>query len=253
MPVRNIRLILEYDGSAFHGWQVQKNGISIQQQLGQAIGTLTGTPCLPVGAGRTDAGVHAAGQVACFQTESGIPPERFATALNAVLPDTISVRSSGEVPMEFHPRKDAQQKHYRYLVLNRPQRSALLAGRVWHVTRPLCLSAMREAAALFLGTHHFGAFCASGHSVKTFVRTIAQSDWTEAGDGLLHYDVKGNGFLYNMVRILAGTMVEVGMGKRTPDSVRDLLLHGDRRLAGKTAPACGLCMMSVSYGGEEQA
>ena len=245
--MRNIRLIVEYDGSAYHGWQVQKNGISVQQQLGLAIGTITGVVCLPVGAGRTDAGVHAAGQVACFQTRSAIPAERFATALNAVLPRSISIRRSEEVPLSFHPRKDALRKHYRYLVLNRSQRSALMAERAWHVSKPLNLVDMQDAATQFVGTHHFGAFCASGHSVKTFERTVLHSAWTDLGDGLLAYDVQGTGFLYNMVRILVGTMVEVGMGKRQSDSIGDLLLCGDRRLAGKTAPACGLCMMSVYY------
>ena len=246
--MRNIRLILEYEGSAYHGWQMQKNGETVQQRLGIAIAAITGTPCMPQGAGRTDAGVHAAGQVACFQTASTIPAERFAPALNAVLPRTISVCRSEEVSLSFHPRRDAVGKHYRYTVLNRSCRSALLADRAWHVARPLQLSLMQEAADVFVGTHSFEAFCASGHSVKTFVRTIRRSVWTDMGDGLLRYDVEGNGFLYNMVRILVGTMVEVGLGKRTPESVRELLAHGDRCLAGRTAPPGGLCMMAVRYG-----
>ena len=245
--MRNIRLVLEYDGSAFHGWQCQKNGESVQQTLGNAIGIITGTVCMPQGAGRTDAGVHARGQVACFQTESRMPADRFMPALNALLPKTVVVCQAEEVPAGFHPRRDATGKWYRYTVLNRPYRSALLAGRVWHVPGRLCLPSLQAAAALFSGTHGFEAFCASGHSVKTFRRTILRSAWTDGGDGLLHYDVEGTGFLYNMVRIMVGTMVEVGLGKREPACIRELLLEGDRRLAGRTAPPEGLCMMAVRY------
>ena len=245
--MRNIRLVLEYDGGAFHGWQCQKNGESVQQTLGNAIGIITGSVCMPQGAGRTDAGVHALGQVACFQTESRMPAERFMPALNALLPKTVAVRCSEEVSATFHPRRDAIGKWYRYTVLNRPWRSALLAGRVWHVPGTLAMDTMQAAAELFRGTHGFEAFCASGHSVKTFHRSISRSAWTDAGDGLLHYDVEGNGFLYNMVRIMVGTMVEIGLGKREPASISKLLCAGDRRLAGRTAPPDGLCMMAVRY------
>lgn len=245
--MRNIRLVLEYDGGAFHGWQCQKNGESVQQTLGNAIGIITGSACMPQGAGRTDAGVHALGQVACFQTEARMPAERFMPALNALLPKTVAIRCSEEVPVTFHPRRDAIGKWYRYTVLNRPWRSALLAGRVWHVPAALRMDSMQTAATLFRGTHGFEAFCASGHSVKTFHRSISRSAWTDAGDGLLHYDVEGNGFLYNMVRIMVGTMVEIGLGRRDPASISELLREGDRRLAGRTAPPDGLCMMAVRY------
>ena len=247
--MRNIRLLLEYDGSAYHGWQCQKNGASVQETLADAIAAITGERVMPEGAGRTDAGVHALGQVACFRTESRIPSERFADALNAVLPRNIAVTASEEADMGFHPRKHATGKLYRYTVLNRPYRSALMEGRAWHVPAELDLAAMRRAAAEVAGTHDFRSFCASGHSVKTYVRTIRRAEWTGVpGEGVLQFDIEGSGFLYNMVRILVGTMVEIGRGKRPVDDLRMLLEAGDRRKAGITAPAGGLCMMAVRYG-----
>lgn len=246
--MRNIMLVLEYDGRAYHGWQVQKNGISVQETLARGIQTLTGVLEMPQGAGRTDAGVHALGQVACFRTEARMPAERFVPALNAVLPETISVVHAREVPLAFHPRRHATGKRYRYTVLNRSCRSALLAGRAWHVPAPLPVDRLNELASLFAGTHSFKAFCASGHNVKSFVRTVRSSRWTDGGGGILLYDVEGNGFLYNMVRILVGTMVEAAQGKLTTGQVKALLEEGDRRKAGRTAPAAGLCMMEVLYG-----
>ncbi len=252
--MRNIRLTLEYDGASYHGWQCQKNGTSVQETLAGAIAAITGERTLPEGAGRTDAGVHALGQVACFRTASRIPAERFADALNAVLPRNVAVTASAEAAAGFHPRKHATGKHYRYTVLNRPYRSALLAGRAWHVPATLDLSAMRRAAADLLGTHDFRSFCASGHSVKTYVRTIRRAEWTEEPDsGLLRFDIEGSGFLYNMVRIVVGTLVEIGRGKRPDTDIRMLLAAGDRRRAGITAPAGGLCMMAVRYEADEKA
>lgn len=249
--MRNIRLTIEYDGSAYHGWQCQKNGASVQETLAGAIAAITGERTMPDGAGRTDAGVHAVGQVACFRTASRIPAERFADALNAVLPRNVAITSSREVPAWFHPRKHATGKHYRFTVLNRPYRSALLEGRAWHVPAALDLEAMRRASADLVGTHDFRSFCASGHSVKTYVRTIWRAEWTEVpGEGLLRFDIEGSGFLYNMVRILVGTLVEIGRGKRPEADIRMLLEAGDRRRAGITAPAGGLCMMAVRYGPE---
>ncbi len=245
--MRNIRLLIEYDGAAYHGWQIQKNGSSVQETLAKAITAITGETVIPDGAGRTDAGVHALGQVAAFRTEARIPAERFADALNAVLPRNIAVVSSAEADMSFHPRKHATGKHYRYLVLNRPQRGALLEGRAWHVPAPLRFDAMQASVQGLLGTHDFRAFCASGHSVKTYTRTMTRAEWSRDGD-LLRFDIEGSGFLYNMVRILVGTMVEVGRGRRTAENVREVLESQDRRRAGMTAPACGLCMMDVRYG-----
>ena len=245
--MRNIRLIIEYDGSAFHGWQVQKNGSSVQETLARAIYAITGEQTMPTGAGRTDAGVHACGQVAAFPTDSRIPAERFAGALNAVLPRTVSIACSEDADTCFHPRMDATGKHYRYLILNRPCRCALMENRAWHVAGLLDECAMQAAADHIVGLHDFRAFCASGHSVKTYTRMITRAEWTRSGDRVL-FDIAGTGFLYKMVRILVGTMVEVGRGRRTAAGFGEILSGGDRRKAGITAPACGLYMMSVRYG-----
>ncbi len=245
--VRNIRLILEYDGSAFHGWQIQKNGVSIQETLALAISAITGEQSMPTGAGRTDAGVHAYGQVAAFQTESRISAERFSDALNAVLPRSVAVVRSEEAEAGFHPRRDATGKHYRYLVLNRPCRSALMAHRAWHVPKVLDFGGMQAAALQLVGLHDFRAFCASGHSVKTYTRFMTRAEWSQTGD-FMQFDIEGSGFLYNMVRILVGTMVEVGRGRRTAEGFGAILSSGDRRQAGITAPPGGLYMMAVRYG-----
>ena len=245
--MRNIRLILEYDGSAFHGWQIQKNGVSVQETLAIAISAITGGKAMPTGAGRTDAGVHAYGQVAAFQTESRISAEKFADALNAVLPRSVAVVHSEEAEAGFHPRRDATGKHYRYLVLNRPCRSALMAHRAWHVPKALDFDGMQAAAHQLVGLHDFRAFCASGHSVKTYTRLMTRAEWSQTGD-IVQFDIEGSGFLYNMVRILVGTMVEVGRGRRTADGFGAILASGDRRQAGITAPPGGLYMMSVRYG-----
>lgn len=248
--MKKVRLILEYDGNAYCGWQYQKNGISVQETLAQGIERISGAYIVPDGAGRTDAGVHALGQVACFLSDSSIPPERFAPALNSVLPKTVSVVCSDEVPLDFHPRKSASAKLYSYFILNRPCRSAMLDGRVWHVPGKLDFGLLEEAARLFLGENDFQAFCASGHSVKSFSRTIWKCEWTDEGKGILRLDVLGNGFLYNMVRIMTGTMIEAAMHKRTVQSIEDAIRSKDRKKAGITAPASGLCMMKVYYDNE---
>ncbi len=243
---RNIKMILEYEGTAYHGWQYQKNGISIQQTLSEAITSITGEIIMPIGAGRTDAGVHAKGQVATFITNSNIPSDKFANALNAKLPSNISVVSTEEVLPEFHPRKSAESKWYRYQIFQSVQRSALLVNRTWHISHPLHIERMKSAANMLIGTHNFHAFCTSGSSVKTYERTILSAQWSDI-QGILCFDICGTGFLYNMVRILVGTMVEVGKGKRTLDSITELLNNGDRTKAGVTAPPEGLYLMKVYY------
>ncbi len=245
--MRNIRLTLEYDGSTFHGWQIQKNGSSVQETLSKAITAITGEQAVPAGAGRTDAGVHALGQVAAFQTASRIPAERFADALNSVLPRSVAIVRSEEAEAGFHPRRDAVGKHYRYLVLNRHNRSGLMDGRAWHIPYELDFSRMQSAAVQLIGMHDFRAFCASGHSVKTYARTMTLAQWSRNGD-IVQFDIEGTGFLYNMVRILVGTMVEVGRGRHTAEEFGKILAGGDRRQAGITAPPGGLYMMSVRYG-----
>lgn len=246
MALRRIKLVIEYDGTFFHGWQIQKNLPSVQGEIEKAILRITGEKVTVTGSGRTDAGVHAYGQVAHFDTESRIPAEKFAIVLNTVLPPSVAVISSQEVSSDFHARFSAVKKTYKYKVLNRPMRSPIMDKRAWHVPVSLDMERMNKAAAYFLGLHDFSAFCASGHSVTDFVRYIYASEWSEE-DGCLVYTVTGNGFLYNMVRIMTGTLVEVGMNKRAPESIPELLDKKNRRQAGITAPPHGLYLWEVFY------
>jgi len=250
VPSRRIKLVIEYDGSFYHGWQIQKNVPSVQEEIEKAVFRITGEKVSVTGSGRTDAGVHAYGQAAHFDTESRIPADKFAEVLNTVLPPSIAVVSSKEVPPGFHARFSAIKKTYKYKILNRPVRSPIMDKRAWHVPWPLDIGSMNRAASFFTGFHDFTAFCASGHSVTDFERHIYHSGWTEEG-GLLVYTVTGNGFLYNMVRIMTGTMVEVGLNKRPAESIPGLLEKKDRRLAGITAPPQGLYLWEVDYGDSE--
>jgi tRNA pseudouridine38-40 synthase len=244
--MRKIKLVIEYDGSSYHGWQYQKNALSVQEVLSKAIKKLTGEDIIPDGAGRTDAGVHAYGQVASFMTNSSIPSECFAPALNSYLPDNISIIESMEEKNGFHARFSAKGKHYRYIIINRDQKSALWANRAWHVRAPLDFEAMNRAAGLFMGHNSFRAFCAAGHSVKTFDRTILSSQWHREGE-LLIYDTKGDGFLYNMVRIMVGTMIDIGKGRFEPEIIEKAIKNEQRNLIGVTAPPSGLYLVEVFY------
>jgi len=246
VALRRIKLVIEYDGSFYHGWQIQRDLPSVQEEIEKAIFRVTGEKVSVTGSGRTDTGVHACGQVAHFDTESRIPSEKFAIVLNTVLPPSVAVLSSKEVSPDFHARFSAVKKTYKYKVLNRPMRSPIMEKRAWHVPVPLDIDKMNKAAAYFLGLHDFTAFCASGHSVTNFVRYIYESGWTYENECLV-YTVTGNGFLYNMVRIMTGTMVEVGMNKRPAESIPELLEKKNRRLAGITAPPHGLYLWEVFY------
>lgn len=246
LHIRRIKLVIEYDGSDFHGWQVQENAHSVQGEVERAIYKITGEKTRVTGASRTDTGVHAFGQVAHFDTASKIPPDKFAVVLNTVLPPEVSVISSEEVPANFHARFSSCGKIYEYRVLNRPIRSPILAKRAWHIREPLDLEAMQLAAPKFIGKHDFSSFCASGHSVITFERIITASGWQRDGECLV-YRVSGNGFLYNMVRIMTGTMVEIGLKKRPPEDIDALLDEKNRNKAGITAPPQGLYLVKVHY------
>lgn len=248
MPVKRIKLIIEYDGSYFHGWQIQENLTTVQAEIEKAIFKVTGEKVTVHGSGRTDAGVHAYGQTAHFDTESRIPPEKFSDVLNTVLPPSVAVISSEEVPGDFHARFSAVKKTYKYKILNRKSRSPIMDKRAWHIPKPLDIHEMNRAAAFFIGFHDFSAFCASGHSVTNFERHIYASEWTVEGDCLV-YTVSGSGFLYNMVRIMTGTMVEVGLNKRPAESIPEIIEKKDRRLAGITAPPQGLYLWEVCYDG----
>jgi tRNA pseudouridine38-40 synthase len=243
---RNIKLTIEYDGTNYHGWQSQINAVTVQDTLTNALKKLTGEDCELTGSSRTDMGVHALGHVANFFTSSAIPADRFSYALNSVLPEDIVIIKAEEVSPEFHSRFQAKGKKYRYLIYNSKYRSALHRNRAWHIRGALDLDAMQTAAEAFLGEHDFFAFMASGSSVKTTVRTIYDISLVKK-DELLEFEIQGNGFLYNMVRIIAGTLVYVGMGKIKAEEVSGIIQSKNRKLAGKTAPAHGLYLVEVYY------
>lgn len=244
--MRNIKLIIEYDGTNYHGWQSQINAIAIQDVIQEAIKKLTGEKSNLTGSSRTDVGVHALGQVANFFTHSSIPPERFSNALNSVLPNDIVIKGSEEVDMDFHSRYSSKGKKYIYKIYNSNYPSALHRNRVHHVVRKLNISAMKEAAIYLLGEHDFTSFRASGSSVKSSIRTITNVDLIEVGN-VIEFAIAGNGFLYNMVRIIAGTLVEIGLGVRPNEEIKQIIDGKDRKRAGKTAPAQGLYLVEVYY------
>lgn len=242
---RNIKLLVEYDGTRYHGWQRQANAPTIQQTLEEGIARVVGHEVTLFGSGRTDAGVHALGQVANFHTSASIAAERLPHAINANVPDDIAVLRAEDAAPDFHARYSARRKTYRYRIVRRAVRPAVGAAFVhWH-RFPLDVAAMQRAAGLFLGEHDFAAF--ESHSAgEGTVRTITRSDLSEAGERLDYY-VTANGFLYNMVRAMVGTLLEIGSGRRPADDVTRLLASRDRKRAGRTAPAKGLCLMQVDY------
>jgi tRNA pseudouridine38-40 synthase len=249
--MRNLKLIVAYDGSEFSGWQVQPEAPTIQGTLASAIGRVTGEKVLPQGSGRTDAGVHALAQVATFSTESPIPAENFLKALNDVLPAAIRVLEVCEAPAEFHARKSARAKTYRYRTYRQAICPPFLARYVWHYPYPLDEDAMQTAAGLVAGEHDFTSFAAvdperGREEAASNVRQIFSSNWQRYGDELV-YSVRGSGFLHHMVRNLVGTFVLVGKGTLKPSDVERILEARNRSAAGATAPASGLYLVGVEY------
>jgi len=250
----NFRLLLEYDGAPFEGWQVQaRDALTVQGSLEAALEKITGQSVVVTGSGRTDAGVHAEGQVASFALETELAPERLLRAMNGVLPREIAVRELSVAPAEFDARRSARRKLYRYRVWNAGERSPLRAARSHHVPQPLDVRAMREAAVQLVGEHDFGCFRAAGSDVKTSVRTLHRVALEGEAGGELSLEVEGSGFLRYMVRNIAGTLLEVGLGKRASGSLGELIASRDRHLAGPTAPAHGLTLVWVEYEGETSA
>jgi tRNA pseudouridine38-40 synthase len=250
--MRNLKLVLAYDGTEFSGWQVQPHAATIQGALASAIGRVTGEKVLPQGSGRTDAGVHALGQVASFITQSPIPPENLVVALNDILPLTIRVLCVAEAPAEFHARKSARAKTYRYRIYRGAICPPFLARYVWHYPYPLDEDQMREVAPLIVGEHDFTSFAAvdpeRGHEADlSNLRQIFCSRWEREGDEFV-YTVRGNGFLHHMVRNLVGTFLLVGKGTLKPSDLARIMKARSRSAAGATAPASGLCLVSVEYG-----
>lgn len=244
--MRRILLTVAYDGTEYHGWQAQEGVSTVEGELNRAIEELTGSVTEVIGASRTDAGVHGLCNRAVFDTESTIPEERFAAAINTFLPDDIRVISSKQVPDDWHPRKVKTVKTYEYRIDRGRIENPLMLRYAWHVWGELDLEAMRAAAAYLVGEHDFTSFCAVASQAEDKVREIITIDVEEsAAAGELVIRVRGYGFLYNMVRIIAGTLVTVGQGKITPEDVSGILEARDRTRACETAPAKGLTLVSI--------
>lgn len=244
--MKRIMLTVAYDGTNYCGWQLQKNGATIESVLDEALCSLTGESIHVLGASRTDAGVHAMGNVAVFDTEARMPGEKYVYALNQRLPEDIRVQSSCEVPGDFHPRYQKTVKTYEYRILNREFPLPSYRLNTHFTYRPLDEQKMQRAADLLLGEHDFQSFCAAGAQVKSTVRTIYDLKVIREGE-LLTIRITGNGFLYNMVRIIAGTLMKVGAGDWEPEHVQDILSARNRAEAGPTAPAKGLTLMKIYY------
>jgi tRNA pseudouridine38-40 synthase len=245
----NLKLTLQYYGTAYVGWQRQENGRSVQALLEDALEPFEGVPVVVHGAGRTDAGVHALAQVATFTLSRAIEPSRLARALNAVLPPDVRVLGVEEAAPHFHARFSATGKIYEYRIVNAPLVSPFLHRYVWHVPQPLDLDAMRTAAQLLVGTLDFAAFQGSGATVTSTVRTVHAIHWEDGGgyDLPLVMRIEGDGFLRHMVRNIAGTLVDIGAGRWTPPRIEGILASRDRVEAGPTAPAKGLFLVRVNY------
>lgn len=243
---RKLKLLISYDGGSFQGWQVQHNGPSIQAALADAIEKVTGKRVVPIGSGRTDSGVHALGQVAHFRTLSRLEPERMLRALNFYLPETIVVREVTEVPDSFHARKSARAKLYRYVIHDGPVPDPFSLRYAWKVAYRLDAGRMGEAAAALVGTHDFRSFETEYPNRASSVRTIIRADVSRLGDFVM-IDLASTGFLYNMVRSIAGTLFQIGRGKWDVERMREVLTALDRTVAGPTAPAHGLFLVRVDY------
>ena len=244
--IRRIALRIEYDGSRFHGWQIQERHRTVQQVLSDALADLLGHPVRLIGCSRTDTGVHALEHVSHFLTNGSIPADRLPLALNSRLPSDLTAHEAADVGPEFHARYGTVSKTYRYLIYQNRTPSALLAGRAAFLPTPLDLEAMRTAAAGLTGEHDFTAFMDAGSEVQTTIRRIDHLTVDREGR-LITIEVSGSGFLYHMVRILSGTLVAVGQGKIRPGDMQSLILSRDRRQSGKTMPASGLYLARVDY------
>lgn len=244
--MHNLKLTIEYDGTAYHGWQVQPGLPTIQGILQDTAKRISGEEVHIAGAGRTDAGVHALGQVANFRTGKELSPDIWQRAFNSLLPPDIVVRCAETVPNGFDARRSAKQKTYRYSILNAPHPSALDRHWLLHVPGPLELAPMEEAAVSLLGEHDFSAFRAANGDSPNQVRRVYQACFLSEGNRL-QFVITGNGFLKHMIRIVVGTLLDVGRGRLAPGAFREVLASKDRQRAGRTAPAHGLCLMQVSY------
>lgn len=244
--MRNIKLVIEYDGNKFGGWQRQTTKLNIQGEIEQAIKEITGEEVELNASGRTDAGVHSLGQVANFKTNSKIDIEKFAIAINSKLKKSIVIKSAEEVPDDFHARYSCKGKKYRYIINNSHQGTAIYRALECHIPQKLNVKKMQKAANFFEGEHDFKGFRASGTSSKNSIRTIYKAKVAIQGERVI-IELTGNGFMYNMVRIIAGTLVDVGLEKIKPNEIPEIISSKDRSKAGKTLPAHGLYLVEVYY------
>ena len=244
--MRNIKLTIEYDGKDFYGWQKQPNKLNIQGEIEKAIYNITKEEVDLIGSGRTDAGVHALGQIANFKTNSNISIEKLPLALNSQLKNSIIIKKAEVVDERFHSRYNAKQKTYRYIINNSQCGTAIYRNLEYCFPIELDVEKMKEATKYFEGVHDFKAFKSSGTSGKNSVRTIYKAIVKKEGERII-IELTGNGFLYNMVRIISGTLLEVGMGKIAPDEIKNIIDSKDRQKAGKTLPAHGLYLVEVLY------
>lgn len=244
--MKRVLLTISYDGTAYSGWQKQKNAVTVQGEFDRACSALFREPVESIGASRTDAGVHALGQRAVIDVNTSIPTERIPMALNAFLPDDIVVTAAEDADKDFNPRFKAVKKTYEYRIYNKPFRNPVYRNYSEYVRETLDIEKMRAACAGFIGEHDFKAFCAAGNSSKTTVRTIYSLEVCEEGDFIV-IRVTGNGFLYNMVRIIAGTLIYVGTGKIAAKDIPRIIDSCDRSKAGKTAGPSGLTLVKIMY------
>ncbi|MBI4727328.1 tRNA pseudouridine(38-40) synthase TruA [candidate division TA06 bacterium] len=242
--LRNIKLLLEYDGTAFAGWQVQPEQRTVQGVLEPALSRMTGEKVSLLGSGRTDAGVHASGQVANFRTETDIPLKAFCLGLNAIIPDDVAVLKTEEADPGFNSRFDARSRSYRYQIITR--RSPLNERFAWAITYPIDQNILPGLCQIILGRHDFTSFASAQAEVNNFLVEVTMAEWT-LSEGSLVFQIEANRFLHNMVRIIVGSMIDAARGHLKPEDLKKILEAKDRTLAGKTAPACGLCLVKVEY------
>ncbi len=245
--MKRIKLMVAYDGTAYRGWQLQPNGITIEEVLNNALSGLLREPVCVTGASRTDSGVHAVGNIAVFDTENRMPGDKICYAVNQRLPEDIRVLHSEEVPLDWHPRKQNCIKTYEYKILN--CRIDVPTRRLYaHFTYvPMDVEKMREAAKYLIGEHDFVSFCSARHQAEETVRTLYEVSVDKGDDDIVTIRLRGNGFLYNMVRIIAGTLMKIGQGNFPPEHMKEILEARDRQAAGQTAPAKGLTLMGIEY------
>jgi tRNA pseudouridine38-40 synthase len=245
--MRNIKLTIEYDGKNYLGWQVQPKGATVQGLIEEQLKRLTGETVHLTGSGRTDAGVHAMGQVAHFKTQRPMDCSTIQRALNGLLPADIVILKVEEVDQDFHARRNCRSKVYEYRILNRSLRSVFHREHTWHIPQKLDFEEMKKATQALVGEHDFSSFRSVGSPTRTAVRKVIRAEWKRSREGLLTFEIEASGFLKQMVRAIVGTLVEVGRGKLGPEDVQRILEFKDRRKAGPTAPAQGLFLMKVKY------